>query len=450
MNMKKKFATLCSLMVVLSICIVVFGVNGGVQNDVTTATAKVFYAEKEESTTSSYGSLGSFVGGLIDGDGSDSSGGIGDILGDVTSGSSDGLSGITDGIGDVVGGIEDSMGGIGDSMNSFGDALGGIGSGGLGDFGSGLGGIFGGLLGGGAETTAAQTPATTKKPAASNSGSASANKGNAATTAPSAGLIIPVPAATQTESQAQSQNQVQGQVQNQSESQIQYQPQIQGNADTIVVTEIVTVISEVIDFATTENPFTKPTGTYAAGDEDEGIKWLQWIFVRTGYGLDENGVTGILDEATIEVVKKLQEENELTVDGNVTEEVIKVAEELFYKTIVGDDASAIEVSSEATTGEGVSTEAAASEGENKTPVALLIIVLVIIWVLAIGGIVLLFIFKKKKLASKKGNEVKKDRKAKENVEENTSAEIIEDKNTDDKTGICSMADLFEEAESKKK
>jgi hypothetical protein len=118
----------------------------------------------------------------------------------------------------------------------------------------------------------------------------------------------------------------------------------------------------------------------------------------------------------------------------INEDVIKAAEVLYYQSIIGGDASAIEVSSDATTGASVSNPADNNENGNNIPVALLIVVLVIIWVLAIGGIVLLFVFKKKKINV-----------SNQKAEEKNIVEEKENKNTE----IRSLSDLFEEAEKDK-
>ena len=366
--MKKRVTALCSVMLVLSICVAVFGVTNTFETDTTTAIIKNYYAPKTEDTTSNVlGGVSDILGGI----GSGSSGDIGDILGGIGSGSS--------------GGLGDSLGGIGDSLGGVGDSLGGL-AGGLGD-------ALGGIFGGGGSGTVVKTTAPS-------------------TTSADIGLIIPVPAATQTPSETQAPS-----------------TSVESSA-----------AGETVDYASTSNPYTKPTSTFSAGDEDETIKWLQWIFIYTHYGLNDNGITGVLDEATVAVVKKLQHENKLTVDGNINEDVIKAAEVLYYQSILGDDVSAIEVSSEATTGEAVSTGVDSVEKEsNISTVILLIVVLIIIWVMAIGGIVLLFVFKKKKI----------------NALKNASAENTDDKATPtgendskESTEIKSLSDLFDEAERK--
>lgn len=382
--MTKKFVTLCSIVIALSLCFAVFSVSFKVEkNDVTTANMNTFCAEKKETTSSS--AISGIVGGVMNGlesyapsgsadgtmdklesasdkvdgalgevgdalgsIGSGSSGNIGDVVGSIGSGSSGSIGDIIGGIGSgSSGNLGDAVGGMSDALGGVGDALGGIG-GGMGDS---IGDIFGGLGG-------------------NSSGTSTVTTTNAPTTSVDVGLIIPVPAATQTtealtETEAQSQT---DSTNNESKAE-----------------------GETVDYAATVNPYTKPTATFVAGDEDETIKWLQWIFVYTGYGLDDNGITGVLDDDTVAVVKKLQKENKMTVDGNITEDVIKATEVLYYQSILGGDVSAIEVSSQATTGVDVSYESVDAEDGVGVSAILLIVVIVIIWIFAIGAIVLLFV-----------------------------------------------------------
>ena len=405
--MTKKIVALCSIVIALSLCFTVFSVGlKAEKTNVTTVNLKSFYAQKSETTSS--GALGSIVGGVMNGlesyapsgsgddtldklesasDKVDSAlGGVGDVLGGIGSGSSGGIEDVLGGLGS--GGIGDAVGGMGDALGGIGDALGGVGSG----MGDNLGDILGGLGGNssGTKTTTA-----------------------ASTTSADVGLIIPVPAATQATTEAQTETQA---------------------ASTVDESE---KTGETVDYAVTSNPYTKPTETFVAGDEDETIKWLQWIFVYTGYGLKDDGITGVLDEDTVAVVKKLQNENKLTVDGNITEDVIKAAEILYYQSILGGDVSAIEVSSQATTGVNVSYESVEPDNGDGVSVILLIVILVIIWVLAIGGIILIFVLKKKKTSSQKAGQAKS--------EEKTNAS-----QTESNESLSSIADLFEEAEKNNK
>ena len=367
---KKKLAFLCSSVIVFSVAFALIAVNNGKMTDVTTATAKTYYAENTESTATTRGSLGDAVSSVVGGIGSGSGGGIGDIIGGIGSGSGGG-------IGDIIGGIgSGSGGGIGDAIGGIGEALGGL-------------------------TGGATTEKTTSAPATTSSANG--------------GLIIPVPAATQNTTV---------------------------KSETTTTTEAESTAGETVDYSATSNPYTKPTKTFKAGDRDESIKWIQWIFVYTHYGLDEKGITGVLDENTVAVVKKLQQENGLTADGNITEDVIRAAEVLYYKTVLGGDVSAVEVSLETTTGAPATVPTQTTEGQSNVSGVLLIIVLVIIWVLAIGGIVLLFVFRKKKISSRKGGKT---------VAESNADSGEKNESKDEKQGtISSLSDLFEEADKEDK
>lgn len=443
--MNKKIVTLCSIVIALSLCFAVFSVGFKAEkNDVTTANIKTFYAEKNEAAASgamnglesdstssradkatgkieaasnkvdgafdklesasdkvdgvlgglsdALGSTGDVPSDFLDGMDSDSLGDIGSGLGEALSGIGGGSSGGNgSGLGDALGGV--GGGALGDVGSGLGDALSGIGGGALSGLGSGLGGIFEGALGNSDTTVATTLPSVTQNY--------------------DAGLIIPVPAATQVTTEAETE------------------------AQTASTDDESKAIGETIDYEATVNPYTKPTATFVVGDEDESIKWLQWIFVYTGYGLDDNGITGVLDEATVEVVKKLQKENKMTVDGNITEGVIKATEELYYKVVLGGDINAIEVLSQATTGVNSSDVTVATDNANGVPVILLVVILVIIWGLAIGGIVFLFVLKKKKAALQNAEQTK--------PEEKKDASQTESKET-----VSSISDLFEEAEKNNK
>ena len=92
---KKKLAFLCSSVIVFSVAFALIAVNNGKMTDVTTATAKTYYAENTESTATTRGSLGDAVSSVVGGIGSGSGGGIGDIIGGIGSGSSGGIGDVT-------------------------------------------------------------------------------------------------------------------------------------------------------------------------------------------------------------------------------------------------------------------------------------------------------------------------------------------------------------------
>ena len=80
------------------------------------------------------------------------------------------------------------------------------------------------------------------------------------------------------------------------------------------------------------NYFAKPSGDINPGDEGEVIKWVQWNLCYGGYGLKDSQITGLYDETTVNLVKKLQTENELTSDGIINAATLELIDELIeYK-----------------------------------------------------------------------------------------------------------------------
>lgn len=96
------------------------------------------------------------------------------------------------------------------------------------------------------------------------------------------------------------------------------------------------------------NPYAKPAVTLNPGAQNDGVKWMQWIFIYTGYGLQDNGLTGVYDNATLAVVEKLQKENGFTVNGTVDSKTIDKIDLLYYQYKVGADTSARYIAPSAT------------------------------------------------------------------------------------------------------
>lgn len=294
---------------------------------------------------------------------------VGDAVSGIGSGAMDAFGDIVSGIGSGNGGGSGSSGGL---LDGFGDIVGGIGSGSSGGLLDGFGDIIGGIIG-------------------------SDNKDTSSTTY-DIGYIDPVPAATQ--------------------NILVTQPQVQIPVET--ETEKTGETGETVDYALTENPYSKPESDFVAGDEDESIKWIQWIFIYTGYGLSDNGITGILDEDTVAVVKKLQREKNLTVDGNINAEVVSAAELLFLEYTVGVPSTQ---PSEATQMQQTTTESQNDNGNKNAVIMIVVIILSVIWIVAISAILVLFILKRKK-----------QKKAAQSQATPTSKE----------TKISSISDLFDD------
>lgn len=160
------------------------------------------------------------------------------------------------------------------------------------------------------------------------------------------------------------------------------------------------VVNETVDFAATQNPYTKPTGELKGGDRGDGVKWMQWVFIYTRYGLKDDGITGVFDEDTMAVVKKLQRENGMNVDGIVDDEVIDKIDLLYYQAIYSTTAPA--TLTQAT--EAVNTtdvQVAEKNGTASSSVVALLIVVILLWIIAIVFIVVIIVIKKKKASAKK-------------------------------------------------
>ncbi len=267
-------------------------------------------------------------------------------------------------IGDKVESASNVYGMVGDLSNVAGD-LGGyfdvtMGSGGLGGIGEAIGGVgdvLGGLLDGSSNNTTQNNAGVTYSVAD-----------------PYNGHIQVVPAATQS-----------------------YTTITMGAVTSATQSVSVTAspnVGETVDFAATQNPYQKPTTVLKGGDTGDGVKWMQWMFIYTRYGLKDNGITGVFDEDTMAVVKKLQKENNMTVDGIVNDAVIDKIELLYYEATYTQPTLAV-----ATTAQVKVTSPVVTPEEDNSTVVLLIVVIVLVWVFAITFVVLMFVKNKKKKAS---------------------------------------------------
>lgn len=197
---------------------------------------------------------------------------------------------------------------------------------------------------------------------------------------------------------------------------------------TVQVTE---APGETVDYAATANPYTKPSSDFTAGDEDETIKWIQWIFIYTRYGLSDNGITGVLDEDTVAVVKKLQQERGLTVDGNINEDVVNKAELLYFEYTLGPSTTAQYTEPSATEAPASDTDGKQDSGNSFLTV---IIILAVSWVVTVAVILTIFFLRKKK--------------AKKDLEKDDTSATPAEKTEEKTTGVRSMSDLFEDAGKK--
>lgn len=176
-------------------------------------------------------------------------------------------------------------------------------------------------------------------------------------------------------------------------------------------------------------PYPMPSGTIEAGSEGDGVRWLQWIFIYTNYGLRADGITGVLDDDTIACVRRLQQENGLVVDGIVDDEVIEKAELLYYSyKLRGNTGQFLEPSATVET-----TENSKTEEDKGTKIMIIIIVIIVAWVLVLSTVIAVFALKKKKLKAELAALDEKEKSEGENSSD-----------------VGSLADLFEDAEKNAK
>lgn len=308
------------------------------------------------------------------------------------------VNGVTD-LGGIIGDVSDignSLGGL-IGGGSSGGGLGGLGSG-FGDAIGGIGDALGGILGGGS--------------GGSNGSGGSSGTGNVTydVNTETIGYIDIVPAVSD------------------------YTPINTSSASS--TTDV--AVNETVDFAATTNPYKKPTGELKGGDKGEGVKWMQWIFIYTRYGLKDDGITGVFDEDTMAVVKKLQKENGLTIDGIVDDEVIDKIDLLYFKSIYSTTApvSATEADTVVSPTVSQNTE---NKGEKTVGIVAIVLIIVLIWLTAIGGIVFLFVMKKKKGKDQKNNKKKKSSKKSAPVEDDT---VIETASVSEE-GTSTIAEMFD-------
>lgn len=316
---------------------------------------------------------------------------------------------VSDVVGDVagnVGGYVSNIAGVAGAVTSVSGGLGSIGSGsssgGSGSILGGLGDIVGGLFG---KDDTSSSAAATQAPTYNS------------------GTIIPVPAASQSYTQA-------------SQTPSSINPALSESASDVQ--------AETFNSAVTTNPYTRPTAEFKAGDKDESIKWVQWIFVYTGYGLDENGITGELDAATVALIKKLQTERGLTVDGNINNDVVDKVELLYYEYTLSVDNSATASSTAVTQSEIYQVNVDNTDTDN-TSKWITIIIIALVWIIAAFAIFYILVIKKKKGKNKTDGNKKSGSEDAEKKDGNNNSEKQESSKANNVKG---MADLFEEANDK--
>ncbi len=426
MNRKIKLFGVLLLVVCLTVTVAGTGMGSGVKSDMSTVTAgdhlapNEFFFDNEteyprannESGTPSTSSVPSTTG-LSDNVGEKVSDFVDEKFGDWSN-----IGGDVQGIGEAVSNFigSDAVGQFGDTLSGFVEGFGQLGSG-IGDIfgniGSG-GSIFSSLLGGGSTTAAYPTASHTSsyiEPVVTKAQGASTTKSGA-------------PAAPATTHGA------------------------------------------TVDYALQAVPYTKPTGEIKAGDKGDGVKWLQWIFIFTHYGLRDDGITGVMDEDTVAVVKKLQQERGFEVNGKVDQKLLDAAEALYYQ-YKNNTATTVSVP----TSEAASAPAAGNNGAGagKSTIIIGAIIIGLIWLVAIALIVFILVFRKrKKLKNKNGREMTALEKAVESgsgefksaekpeakPEEKTAEvkpteEVKAEAPAENNANISNLSDLFDEANNGK-
>lgn len=194
-----------------------------------------------------------------------------------------------------------------------------------------------------------------------------------------------------------------------------------------------------IDASASEVPYDKPEDTINPGDEGDGVRWIQWVFIYSDYGLRPDGITGIMDEDTVNLVKKLQQENGMKVDGIVTPEVIDKIELLYLQKSLGEDNTGQYIQPSAAVDEQTDTTVQPEDSDSK--LIKILVVIAVIWTIALISIAVVFVMKKKKTA-----------KAIKELDEGKKTENAEKSGGDkpEKGEIGGMSDLFDEANSGKK
>ncbi len=296
-------------------------------------------------------------------------------------------------LGDVVADASDALGGLGGSLGGFGDSFGGI-SDALGGIGDALGGLI------------------------NDANSGSGNNGGSNSDSPTYD------------------------VNKETMAPIDIVPAVSGfepvSSTKPAETETSPNLNETVDFAAEKNPYKRPDGDLRGGDEGEGVKWMQWIFIYTRYGLKDDGITGVFDEDTVAVVKKLQKENGLTPDGIVTDEVADKIELLYFQATLSSTAPASETQSEAETTAPVSVDTGSEN--NNAGILVLVVIVALVWLAAIGFIIAFIIIKKKKTPGK----AKKNKKGKKSKAASSEAdgEVNEASETEDSNDYSEIGDLF--------
>ncbi len=212
------------------------------------------------------------------------------------------------------------------------------------------------------------------------------------------------------------------------------------NASEETETAVSTTYGLTVEDGATEVPYEKPTLPLSSAEND-GVRWMQWIFIYTDYGLRSDGITGVLDDDTVSCIKRLQQERGLKVDGELTEETINEIENLYLEKKLQGNSEQTLASSEVT--EEVTEPQ--NTGKNTLNTVIAVVIAIGVWTLILGAVLAVILIRKKKLQN---DGKKSDKKSEENTEKKDEKEVKDEKKSDG--GVESLSDLFREAEEKSK
>lgn len=185
-----------------------------------------------------------------------------------------------------------------------------------------------------------------------------------------------------------------------------------------------------VDFNTTVNPYPKPTAPLNPGDKGEGVKWLQWILIYTGCGL-QGTITGDYDDSTAAAVKNLQLKYNMTVDGIASLDVIAKAEQMYNDYISGVTPQSTGAPAVFNTVSSPASQGGKNDKDTNLKVTTIIVVLIIVWIFALAAVFIIIHIKRKNISLSDDGEIikpekpKKVKKNKQNTAKRTSGTFKE-------------------------
>lgn len=184
------------------------------------------------------------------------------------------------------------------------------------------------------------------------------------------------------------------------------------NNQPTVNTPINSEAGEPVDFNTTVIPYAKPTIQLNPGDKGDGVKWLQWVLIYTGCGLQGN-VTGEYDDATAAAVKTFQLNYNYNPDGIATVEIIEELDKMYNNYINGVSIDPLATQGVMNTAPTPSSQGGKADKSTNTKISVIITVLVIVWIFALAAVFIIVHIKRKNITATDDVEAEKKVKNKE-------------------------------------